>query len=809
MRLCLVSSILALIVSIHGNLTQGHSLWLLMITLLSLSLWVQMTVFKLKPKRALALASLLAFVFYATHHYSQEWLQSALESRLQAQYSGITIKGRGGVVTCDLSKSNMEKIQLDVQPKSVEVISDSKKSFTKPSLSLTRLSLVNYLGANDTKQQILCGSSIEFIAKLRAPYSFINPASFDYEAWLLSKGVDATGYLKSYRLLNRHNDMNATGLVLLRQAGLKRASEVNGLAGQIVPALLFGETGYLDKQYWDLLQLTGAVHLLVVSGLHIGFVALLVLFLWHKLVQLEMFFGRQRSLLQRFTPVMLVVCCLVYAYMAGMGLAVQRSSLMLVLAVVVSFYRGHWSLLDSWLWVMWLVLMLNPLISRFVGFWFSFAAVGCLLLAYSGRLVALPLQSRKRIALALKPKRPRDKVGMLGLLVFRFIEAFIRPQWVVFLAIMPFLWLFFQPQSIASLFVNAIAIPLLAFLILPFSILGLIFTDGIFVQVLNVVLLTGFQLLDLVAEQKHWLVYKPHGIWLLFLPPIVVVALSVKGMPFRRLSLFLLAAIYLLPLRVLENTLIVFDVGQGLAVYGATHDDQGEFHWLYDTGAKFRSGFSIGESVVARNLLVKMDAELDLLVVSHSDNDHAGGQVGLLKHLKAVELLAGQPNAISERHCHQRDSGWKIEAGLKWRVLSVALQDGRRKLTDNNQSCIVQFEFQGIRILIPGDIEALIERKLVQEYKEELASDILLVPHHGSKSSSSELFIRAVSPKIAIISSGFNNPFNHPHPSVVERLQRLEIAVYNTADSGAVEVDLDDFSLLEWRKQSPPIWRQM
>jgi competence protein ComEC len=272
----------------------------------------------------------------------------------------------------------------------------------------------------------------------------------------------------------------------------------------------------------------------------------------------------------------------------------------------------------------------------------------------------------------------------------------------------------------------------------------------------------------------------------------------------------------------------VLDVGQGLAVIGT-----GSSSWAYDTGARFRSGFSLGQAVVAPNLQALSSKKLDLLFISHSDNDHSGGELGLKRTVNVTKTYAGQIQAkqkesreqvnIASDHlnCHLLDTSWRsvesrgdlISKGSnktdnwQWRVLNIAMNE--QLSSDNDLSCVVQFKINGIRLLLPGDISKRVEGMLVASYGDELASDILVVPHHGSKTSSSRKFIKQVAPQIAVISSGFQNTYNHPHKSVVQRYQDLGVEVYNTSNSGAVEIGLNDnLSVIEWRKVKPPVWRQ-
>ena len=811
MRLCLVSAILALFITIQFQSDQYGLLILLSFGVLICA--------RNNPvlNRIVATIGILISAYY-----SQYWLDDRLSSRLGADLSGMTVTGIGEVTGCrDVNSTDSKSTgSKNTGSKSSETSSAVEKleinidSLIAPESNvpaMKRLALNYYRTENAesgvTPAKIICGSIIQFTAKLRAPYGFINPWGFDYEAWQLSRGIDASGYLLEHKVL-----ATATGwrsqLRGLREQWIQRAASLKGVSGQLIPALLFGESGYLPKEQWLDFQLTGTIHLLIVSGLHVGFLVFIITALWYVLIRLEiMLFFPRSSVLFKLTPFVLLLACAVYAYMAGMGLAIQRAGFMLALGICVVYMRNHWSLFDTWLWVMLLVLLVNPLSILFIGFWFSFAAVGALLMSYDGQI----RYRSKSDGSALKFSKIEERIKLL-----------YQPQWIVFIALMPLLWLFQQPQSALSFFTNIIAIPLLGFVVMPLSLLAFIWPESLAVDMLNGVLTHAMSFLHQLSLYPSWLVYKPAGIWLILLFPLIVSALWFAGAPYKRLSLMLLVCVFLMPVTVKDQKLIVFDVGQGLAVYGSdyqSNDDSTQYTWLYDTGAKFRSGFSLGDAVVAKNILGFNGQALDLLFISHSDNDHAGGEAGLRRKITANLTYAGQPNKPHHTHCHGNE-GWmpfantkgsegqilEKEHGSRWRIFNYNLPNA----SDNNQSCIVQVEMAGKRILLPGDIDKKAEKRLIATYGKELKSDILIVGHHGSKSSSTEEWIVQVAPQIAVVSSGFKNRYHHPHASVLTRFSHHSIPIYNTAEAGAIEINLSEsMSVTQWRMKNTPNWRQM
>lgn len=790
MRLCLVGAILALFISIQFQSNQTG-----LLILLSFGVFIC-------AKNSPVFIRLIAIMsIFASAYYSHYWLENRLSSRLSTDLSGMTVAGSGEVTGC--RDINGAQENNSVEKLVIRIASLTTDETGAPPMK--RLALNYYRTANKetgrVPAKIVCGSIIQFTAKLRAPYGFINPFGFDYEAWQLSRGMDASGYLLEHRVTGIATDWRSQ-LRSLREQWIQRAASLEGLSGQLIPALLFGESGYLPKEQWLDFQLTGTIHLLIVSGLHVGFLVFIVTALWFLLIRLEvMLFFPRSSVLFKLTPFILLLACALYAYMAGMGLAIQRAGLMLALGICVVYMRHHWSLFDTWLWVMLLVLLVNPLSILFIGFWFSFAAVGALLMSYDGQIGHRSKSDRKRPSSVNKLSGIGDRVKLL-----------YQPQWIVFIALMPLLWFFQQPQSALSFFTNIVAIPLLGFVVMPISLIAFIWPESLAVGMLNAVLTHTMSFLHQLSLYPNWLVYKPSGIWLILLFPLVLSALWFAGAPFKRLSLVLLVCVFLMPVTVKDQKLIVFDVGQGLAVYGSdytTGNDSSQKSWLYDTGAKFRSGFSLGDAVVAKNILGFNGQALDLLFVSHSDNDHAGGEAGLRRKITPALTFAGQPNKPHHTHCHGIE-GWTLlsdeDRSSRWRVLNYELPNA----SDNNQSCIVQMEMAGKRILLSGDIDKKAEKQLIATYGKELKSDILIVGHHGSKSSSSDEWIVQVAPQIAIVSSGFKNRFHHPHPSVLTRFSQHSIPFYNTAESGAIEINLgESMSVTQWRMKNAPNWRQM
>jgi len=312
MRQCLVSSILALILSIHGY----SGINLPVITLLLVFIFTLVLSVRYLMTSKMLVASLMIASFLVTFGYSQYWLEDQLSSRLPKALSPIVLNGVAKVVDCEQPSSEVEKLRLEL----LSVASGNSQLQRLKNITVNHyLAKRGFRGGSNTetdsnlKSPVGCHKIIKFSAKLRAPYSFINPYGFDYEAWQLSRGVDASGYLLGYDVQSVDRSLGAK-LIEFRQKGIVRAAALPGKAGQIVPALLFGESGYLNKDAWLDFQMTGTVHLLIVSGLHVSFLILLVMLIWRQFIRLEvLLFSSSHSVLMRLTPVILVGACLLYS----------------------------------------------------------------------------------------------------------------------------------------------------------------------------------------------------------------------------------------------------------------------------------------------------------------------------------------------------------------------------------------------------------------------------------------------------------------------------------------------------------------
>jgi competence protein ComEC len=629
--------------------------------------------------------------------------------------------------------------------------------------------LLSYYGA----EQIVPGQHWQFEVKLKRPWGLANPGSFNMQAWFAQSGIDAVGSVKTggailtgapsgYGVLHHRLRFDISQSI----ATLPFSSEVVAILGAITVADKSG----IDTPLWSLLQLYGINHLLVISGLHVGLVAGAGYFLGGFAMRLLLLHGFRAPRL----PALLALCfATVYAALAGFSVATLRALCMLACFLLAGLVGRNSGSANNLLLAAAVVLLLNPLAVLGSGLWLSFTAVAALLwlARWQGGL------GKGRLLLATH--------GFMSLLMLP-----LGAWW-------------FGGASLVAAFANLFMIPLIGMFVVPLALLAVL--CSYLAPWLQMVLwhLAAWPLEKLLPLAK-WLAQE-RASWLYWqlTPSLPGVLLAGLGLALIILPLSArlraLAALLFLPLvlpQEIDNrdtgaeaggsTLVtVLDVGQGTAVVLRS----GGRVLVYDTGGGDPAGANMATAVLLPFLRQQGVTRLDTLVVSHADNDHSAGASTLLAALSPEQVFYGGniPGLASGRPCVAGQS-WDWPGGLRFRFLSPALES-TTGLPSNDTSCVLQIEASGSRLLLPGDIEAARERELVRYWTHELASDWLLVPHHGSKTSSSHALLKHVRPATAVVSSGYANRFGHPHPSVLVRLGKSGSRIYDTADSGALEFE--------------------
>lgn len=632
--------------------------------------------------------------------------------------------------------------------------------------------------------ELVPGERWQLQVKLKRPWSLRNPGSFDYEEWLFQQGIRATGYVIEGKANHRLQEADGYPIARLRYALRQAIAQQLGeepMLG-IVTALAIGERGAISDEQWDVLLASGTNHLVAISGLHIGLVAGLVyLLLW----RLWRYCPRCCEWLPapRAAALVAMLAALAYAGLAGFSIPTQRALVMLVVVLGAVWWRRPIERGRVLLLALWAVLLLDPASILSAGFWLSFAAVSWILYGMGGRPNAAGLWWR-----------------------------WGRVQLLVAFGLLPFLLLFFQQGSLSAPLANLLAVPWVSLLVVPLVLTGVVLlgvwpaVGGIFLQLAATLLGWLWPLLQWLAEvipvlplaASLWLAI-PALIGLLWL-------LAPRGWPMRSMG-----ALLLLPLLLRQPDvpamgtarLTLLDVGQGLAAVVQTQ----RHTLLFDTGPAFASGFDTGDAVVVPFLRYKGIGRIDTLVISHGNSDHAGGLDSVLRQIPVSQLIAdsevaaGMPGVEACR----RGLAWEWD-GVGFRFIHPL--SGPHNGDANNHSCVLRVSVAEHALLLTADIESGAERELL-ESGEPLMADLLLAPHHGSKSSSSSEFIDTVVPKQVLFSVGYRNRYGFPHPSVVRRYADYAAALYRTDAGGALQIELKQDGIgepLAYRPRFKRLW---
>jgi competence protein ComEC len=619
------------------------------------------------------------------------------------------------------------------------------------------------------------GERWQWTVRLKAPHGHVNPHGFDYELWLWEQGLQATGYVRAgprdpppQRIAStwRHPVEQARHAV--RDAIFARVPDAR-TAG-VLAALVVGDQGAIEKADWDVFRATGVAHLMSISGLHVTMfawaAAALIGAAWRRGGRLCLLLPAQHAAL-----VGGIACAAGYALFSGWGVPAQRTVLMLATVGLLRLSARDW----PWPWV-WLlacaaVVLLDPWALTQPGFWLSFVAVGVLFASGRSRQQqTLPRSARQRIV---------DGV-----------RALVREQWIVTVALTPLSLLLFGQVSVVGLLANLVAIPWVTLVVTPLGLAG-IFVAGAWT--------VGAGAVEVLAALLRVLADLPFATWSAPAPPLWMAAAGVAGGVLLAMRLpwstRLLGLPLLLPVLLWqaprpppgEFQLLAADVGQGNAVLVRT-----AAHTLvYDAGPGYSRDTDAGQRVLVPLLRAGGDA-VDLLVLSHRDNDHTGGAAAVLRMQPGAGLLS----SLEDSHPLQAlRPSLRCEAGQRWEWDGVRFEvlhpfEGEVAVRgrSNAISCVLRVGNGRAHALLAGDIERP-QEALLAASGARLQADVLLVPHHGSKTSSSEALLDAVRPRLGLVQAGYRNRFGHPAPEVVARYEARGIRLAASATCGAANWD--------------------
>jgi len=617
------------------------------------------------------------------------------------------------------------------------------------------------------------GQALSVTARLRPPRGVRNPGGFDYERWLLAERYGATGYVRLGSVTGPALGVAARWLRFRATLAERIAAAVPDADGAaLLTALALGERFRFSERHWADFRRTGTSHLVAVSGMHVALLGLVVFvavrFAWLRLPAPLAGYDLEAA------AVAGALATAYYAALTGFAVPAQRSFVMIAIALAALASRRSVSPVQLLSATLLAVLVFDPFAPLAASFWLSFAAV--------------------TILLALAAPRPLARAApALVARVCDAARAFAALQSWIGLALLPLTVAYFGEISLVGPLVNLVAIPLFNLALVPLTVLatlGLSF-DALAAYAPPLVAAVG-SLASITVAGLHVAASAPGAATAVPLPPWPALAVAALGVAFavgggalpgRRLAWLALLPLFVpalsLPARGSARA-VVLDVGHGLAVLIETRSHR----LLFDAGPTSASGFDSGSEIVVPALGAAGRRGLDVLIVSHADNDHAGGATAVIAAFPGVAVLHG-PDVVGlgGRVC-DRGQQWQWD-GVQFAILHPQPGFGPR---GNESSCVLKVTAGGSSLLVTGDVERRGESALLAE---PLAADVVVVPHHGSATSSSPAFVAAVRPRFAIVSAGFANRWGFPRREVRDRWQAGGAAVVVTGEAGAVTVLLD------------------
>jgi competence protein ComEC len=679
------------------------------------------------------------------------FVMSALEvtgSRLEAEYAGDSIVTRVRVADFPTRRS-------------------ASVSFLAAPIDEPRLPARIRVSWFEPPVALRLGDVWELELRLRRPRGNQNPGVFDHEAWLFRSRISATAYVADgWR--NRLVGAEPGVVDEYRQQFVDRlTSRVgNAEAAAALAAVTVGARHLISAEQWERYARTGVSHLMAISGLHVGLAAGFSYSLFGVISGLARI-GRNHH---RLATIAGCAIAAMYTLISGLGIPSIRASLMLLLAAAAASRLRRPAPLDIVATACAAIVVSFPLATMAPGFKLSFAAV-LLLWWFSQR------RFRRRRA----SNRLFSAVMQLG-----------RLQLFLLFGLLPLTVLVFDRVAVLAPVVNLVAVPVFSAITVPLSLLALVLAGP--AQLAGDLALTAaaasllpvewlITRLATVSEVGHRVPALVGGDRLLLMLPLAWVLLP-PGWPGRGLAWLGTAAVLFYqppatPAGCVD--LDVLDVGQGLATVISTSSQT----LLYDTGPSFRSGGSAARSVIEPYLRSRGVTRLHTLLVSHSDLDHAGGVADIQAAFEIDRFIAGEALSVPAGPAQPCEAGFEWWAdGIRFRLLHPTAGSD---FEGNDASCVLSVRAGPVGLLLTGDVEVAAETAMLQR-DVSLAHDVVIVPHHGSRTSSTGPFVAGVGAGIAIVSAAHGNRWGLPKDDVMRRWQDAGSLVLNTAEHGAVMI---------------------
>jgi len=797
---------------------------------------------------------LFLFGFILSSVFAEKRLSLRLDNALVGQ--NIIIKGYVSSIPVTINQVQRFEFNIDSHYLHTETV-DASLSAVSYQKFPKKIRLSWYYGP-----VVKAGERWQFQVRLKPPHGFMNPGGFDYEAWLFQHGIDATGYVRKSTQNERLSPASSSILQIREQLGRvideaasKSHAHSASQAFALLKALAIGDKSSITSQQWRVLSHTGTSHLMAISGLHIGLASLFAYFLVRRLVPVFIIKRLPAQHLALFAGLLLAF---LYALIAGFSIATQRAMIMLAVLTFMLLIRRNHRPADALGFALFLVLLIDPLAVMSAGFWFSFSAVAVIfisLMSTRSEMDATDIEGQRNNAdpgiTGFNITALYGHISHIGQSFLRLLKQWLSLQLMISLFLMPLSLFMFQQVSLVSPLANLLLIPYVSFLVVPVVLLAIIFSF-IFSPAAEMLFTLAAALLDFIWPLLSYLSDLPYALWvrgdvdiLSLLAATVIMLLlyyardvcsyfmskvsCLSGVSkatenrmfgcFRLLLSLLLLSLIFQPLlfgnhqgfNQAEYQLSVLDVGQGSAAVLLTKNHA----LVFDAGAKFSDRLNAGSGVVIPYLRTQNIRQLDHLIISHGDADHIGGAQAIIDEYPQVRVIGQDVEKLVAEHKQV------CIAGMKWQWDGVDfefLSPNPRQLTisasnaRNNHSCVLKVSSIYGSILFTGDIEKKTEKQLLRNHRQQLAADVLLVPHHGSLSSSSQDFLDQVNPEISVISVGYKNRYRLPNKRVLARYEKLDRQLLQTSNSGAITITVlteTKFKIEEYRHQVGKYWHHI
>jgi competence protein ComEC len=686
-----------------------------------------------------------------------------------------------------------------MQERGERFLFDVEQVATKGAVVPSRMSIARYSAgyrepeAGNARSEFRPGERWRLTVRLKRPHGTYNPHGFDFEVWALERNIRATGYIRK-----QPDNARLAPLVYrpsylverLRESVRDRFRSILGDApyAGVLLALAIGDDDAIHADDWEIFRRTGTVHLMSISGLHVTMVAslgfALVFACWRRVERLAL-----RLPARKAAAIAGLIVAGGYALLAGFAVPTQRTLYMLMVLAMALWSGRAVSVSLVLCWALLLVVLLDPWAVLAAGFWLSFGAVALLAYAASHRL-----------------SRPG------------WLAESTRAQWVIALGLTPLLLALFQQVSIISPLANALAIPAISLVVTPLTLLAALIPVDTLLLAAHAVISLCMRLLQAGADLPM-AVLQQHA------PPAWTVAVGVagvlwmllpRGFPMRWLGGAGLMPMFLLLPPVPQTgalQMAVLDVGQGLSVVLQTTNHT----LLYDAGPRYSDDADSGSRIIIPYLRGQGIGRLDGMLISHDDNDHTGGAASIMKAMPVGWMGSPLPSGHALAGMARKDlpcfagQSW-VWDGVRFEMLHPAYPSyADASFKDNDRSCVLKVISSHGSVLIAGDIEKGSEEELLARAAHSLKANVLVAPHHGSKTSSTPDFVRQVNPGAAVFTAGYRNRFGHPKPEVLQRYRENGSRIYRSDMDGAVMFEFGagaGTNAKTWRRNRPRYWHE-